>query len=109
MLVFIKQPNFMMILLFTVYFMNKVGAEEATLNFLLIGDWGKGGYSSTKAKHMNIGDFQNEESTNQVAVAKAMAAYSKSIYPLPEFVVALGDNFYDSGEKIALHNYNSMT
>ncbi len=39
----------------------------------------------------------NNQGTNQVAVAKAMAQYASNAVNKPSFVVALGDNFYTKG------------
>lgn len=73
--------------------------------FLIISDWGKGGESgstqSLLAQHEFENDFRSEKSetksTNQVAVAKAMAYYAGNATIKPEFVVSIGDNFYTKG------------
>ena len=74
---------------------------ESTLNnnfgFIILGDWGKGGESgSTKLEKFQI-EKSESKSTNQVAVAKAMADYTVNATIKPEFIVAVGDNFYTKG------------
>lgn len=51
-------------------------AAETPLRWLMLGDWGIGGY-------------------NQGYVAKAMGSYANTYSP--SFVIALGDNFYTNG------------
>lgn len=85
---------------------------DQSLNFLLLGDWGKGGNSGYIASNLDNGiisnntedddqkmmhkrNLKNNEVTNQAAIAKAMGTYSEKF--LPSFVVALGDNFYTNG------------
>ena len=82
------------------------------LNFLLLGDWGKGGntgYISSNLGTNTIGanitedddkakwgrNLKSNQATNQAAVAKAMGSYAEKNQP--SFVVALGDNFYTNG------------
>lgn len=85
---------------------------DHSLNFLLLGDWGKGGnsgYIKSNLDNSIIGNstedddhkmidkrkLKNNEVTYQAAIAKAMGTYSEKF--LPSFVVALGDNFYTNG------------
>ena len=99
---------------------------ESTLRFLLLGDWGKGGnsggyttsnmsdnnksfdddhdmislgnsssISSMKSSMIASRGLKNTKQTYQAAVASAMGSYSESFQP--EFVIALGDNFYANG------------
>lgn len=84
---------------------------EPSLNFLFLGDWGKGGNSgyiasnfdgsfdtssnSTEDDDKKIRSLKNNGVTYQAAVAKAMGSYSDKFQP--SFVVALGDNFYTNG------------
>lgn len=85
---------------------------DHSLNFLLLGDWGKGGNSGYIKSNLDNGiignstedddhkmidkrKLKNNEVTYQAAIAKAMGTYSEKF--LPSFVVALGDNFYTNG------------
>jgi hypothetical protein len=85
---------------------------DQSLNFLLLGDWGKGGNSGYISSNLDNGivsnstqdddhkmiekrKLKNNEATYQAAIAKAMGTYSEKF--LPSFVVALGDNFYTNG------------
>jgi hypothetical protein len=84
---------------------------EHSLNFLLLGDWGKGGNSGYIASNFdgnvvnnstedddgkaNGRVLKNNDATYQAAIAKAMGSYSDKFQPT--FVVALGDNFYTNG------------
>ena len=85
---------------------------DHSLNFLLLGDWGKGGNSGYITSNLDNGiignstedddhkmidkrKLKNNEVTYQAAIAKAMGTYSEKF--LPSFVVALGDNFYTNG------------
>lgn len=85
---------------------------DQSLNFLLLGDWGKGGNSGYITSNLDNGitsnstedddqkmmdrrKLKNNEVTHQAAIAKAMGTYSEKF--LPSFVVALGDNFYTNG------------
>jgi hypothetical protein len=43
----------------------------------------------------------SQKSTNQLAVAKAMDRFASSADPPPEFILSVGDNFYDNGVKSA--------
>lgn len=86
-------------------------SAEQSLNFLLLGDWGKGGNSGNIASNFdanfisnstedddgkaNSRVLKNNEATYQAAIAKAMGSYSDKFQPA--FVVALGDNFYTNG------------
>ena len=86
------------------------GAEQS-LNFLFLGDWGKGGNSGYIASNFDANVvnnstedddgktngrvLKNNEATYQAAIAKAMGSYSDKFQPA--FVVALGDNFYTNG------------
>ena len=96
-------------------------AELTPLNFLLLGDWGKGGntgytYNSLKSQipegsdddviSLGVTISANENNGNnngnaknkqlyQAAIAKVMGTVSE--YLTPSFVLALGDNFYTKG------------
>lgn len=84
-----------------------INPKTNEFSFFIIGDWGKGGESGSTQSQMYEGNskFRNEKSetksTNQVAVAKAMAAYATNATLSPEFVVAVGDNFYTKGNSIS--------
>lgn len=89
--------------------------NKSELTFFLLGDWGKGGLSGNvggknkkdkknrhKARKLpNDNDNehnqhdQKDESTYQVQIARAMGNLSSE--DPPQFVIALGDNFYDDG------------
>ena len=95
--------------------MNAVAASEhnggQSLNFLLLGDWGKGGNTGYISSNLGnaIGanitedddkakrgrNLKNNDATYQAAIAKAMGSYAEKNQP--SFVVALGDNFYTNG------------
>lgn len=73
------------------------------ISFLLIGDWGKG-TSQTAARRQLSGDaksqefyLQHSETSNQNAIASAMAEYVSSARHSPSFILTLGDNFYTRG------------
>ena len=86
-------------------------SSEQSLNFLLLGDWGKGGNSGYIASNFDANNvnnstedddgktngrvLKNNDATYQAAIAKAMGSYSDKF--MPAFVVALGDNFYTNG------------
>jgi len=72
-------------------------ALNNNFGFMILGDWGKGGESgSTKLEKFQT-EKSESKSTNQVAVAKAMADYTVNATIKPEFIVAVGDNFYTKG------------
>jgi len=98
-------------------------AITPSLRFLLLGDWGKGGVSGTYGsvlvedgkiiERLELTEAMEDQSMRdlgslsqlhlegktlyQVAVASAMGAFVKSSVVIPSFLIALGDNFYDSG------------
>ena len=88
--------------------------NDNKFGFMIIGDWGKGGESGSTQSLQDIltetnvdketqrQEFNTEKSesksTNQVAVAKSMAYYAGNATIKPEFVVAVGDNFYTKGK-----------
>lgn len=89
---------------------NTVKASPDALNFLLLGDWGKGGTTGSYgnlAHHSGLDEasLDNEQKRMlkqnkvlyQMQVATSMGTYSAHADPAPSFVVALGDNFYDNG------------
>ena len=101
---------------------NAVTASEhsgQSLNFLLLGDWGKGGNTGYISSNLgnavgaNITEdddkskmsrnLKNNQATNQAAVAKAMGNYAEKNQP--SFVVALGDNFYTKGVSSTIDVY----
>lgn len=96
--------------------------SSSTLRFLLLGDWGKGGVTGTytsvlRENHMGSGeqlvighlDAENNKGGGggggaggsktlyQLAVARAMARFVQTATISTNFVIALGDNFYDNG------------
>jgi Calcineurin-like phosphoesterase len=94
-----------------------VCADLKPMNFMLLGDWGKGGnsgytyntlrpdYSSKDDDERNPfyrssgggggGGGNNKQLFYQAAIAKVMGAMAE--YFIPSFVLALGDNFYTKG------------
>ena len=100
---------FSVLIAYSVFIVIKsVQAKSKTLKFLLISDWGKGGINGNYWNSANgeeretkkdnvIQDTDSQESTNQASVASAMDKYSSTTDPSPEFIVALGDNFYTKG------------
>lgn len=99
------------------------------LNFLLLGDWGKGGSTGTYGNSFTGDDDtivknltqptadnnqgggsnnKNQKVLYQMAIAKSMGTFSANADPPPSFVLALGDNFYSNGVSSAtdpLWNY----
>jgi hypothetical protein len=79
--------------------------QTSTLNFLVIGDWGKGGLDGqTVSKRRRLlenrqdeRDRRGKQKTHQMRLASAMANYSETTNLNASFVVALGDNFYMNG------------
>ncbi len=73
---------------------------DASLNFLLLGDWGKGGstgsYGSLEVGSQK-GTLANQKTYYQVPIARAMGKFANNSVNQPSFVLALGDNFYANG------------
>jgi hypothetical protein len=57
------------------------------------GGGGKGGNGG--------GDGKQQKQLYQLAIAKAMNVFASTAVPAPEFILALGDNFYGNGVKSA--------
>ncbi len=70
-----------------------------SLLFLTIGDWGKGGIYGDITSSRRLGNDNNNKVTYtyQAAVARSMVSYLQTLGTKPDFVIALGDNFYDNG------------
>lgn len=101
---------------------NKEINNEITLTFLVLGDWGKGGISgdirtissnnnNNKNYDKNIvevdynrllkddGNNKNQKKvyTYQVTIASTMSTWITKKNINPQFILSLGDNFYDNG------------
>lgn len=90
-----------------------------SLQFLILGDWGKGGISGdirilsnnnllqryspfikdNRILKDNDGNKNNQKKvyTYQVAIASSMSRWINNNNLNPQFIIALGDNFYDNG------------
>lgn len=81
----------------------QLGKTEEALQFIAIGDWGKGGIygdATSVSNDVLLGnnkDNNKKDYTYQVAVAKGAGKWAASTDIAPSFVVALGDNFYTDG------------
>lgn len=79
----------------------KVSTEVITVNidmisFLILSDWGKGGTTGTYGQNSNS-NGKNNKVLYQHKVASGMNGYILSTDLKPQFILALGDNFYNNG------------